>query len=481
MPTEQIIIDYKNKSGQIKCSDTLLKLIRNKFSVINPSYHGRKFEPRKFMITPSGAFQVGMWNDIHQYIISLSLAINLTITKEFQDQFQPKLDIQEISKIDGFNYYDYQEISLQEFIKNGRGISILATSAGKTLVLGGLCKSVLARYPFYKILIIVPNIGLLSQTYYSFLDEFDIDNIERWGDDNIPTWTKNIIIANSQILTSNIQETLKKVKNYNVVIVDEVHRIGEKKNQISKVIHNIDTPFKFGLTGTLPDNLLSAWNVIGKIGPVLYEKSSYELRQQGTITDVEVKVIKCIHSTQPPLPPPPIFPNTLAPSAYYEEEIKFIINHPKRNNLIKKICEQVDGNILVLVDRTIYGDNLLDTLKDSTKKCFFIRGKTETEDRDIIKALMETETNIVCVAMSSIFSTGVSIKNLHYALFAYIGKSNVKVIQSIGRTLRKHPTKDKAIIYDIADDLKYSEDHLDQRKRHYQKQIIDVKTKEIKL
>jgi superfamily II DNA or RNA helicase len=157
------------------------------------------------------------------------------------------------------------------------------------------------------------------------------------------------------------------------------------------------------------------------------------------------------------------------------------MNHPRRNKVIQRICELAVGNILVLVDRVQYGENLLALMQGGTKKVFFVQGSMDTDDRMVIKKIMEEENGIICIAMSTIFSTGVSINNLHSAIFAYIGKSNVKIIQSIGRTLRKHESKEKAVIYDIADNLKYSADHFKARATHYQNQKIDIRVQKIDL
>jgi superfamily II DNA or RNA helicase len=474
---EKIVIDYNKKSGIIKCSNNILTLVRMKFSIINPSYQARRFEPKKHVITPAGAFSIGLWDDINRFLLTLNVPLEITLTNEFKKHYKPVLNISEIEKIPNYDYYDYQEYSISQFLKNGRGITILSTGAGKTLVMGGLCKTLIKNDPNTRILIIVPNISLLNQTYNDFVYDYDIECVEKWGDGNIPTWTKNILIANTQILLSDIKFTLSKLQNINALIVDEVHTLGEKKNKINKIIHNINTDNKFGLTGTLPDNLLAAWNTIGRIGPILYEKNSYEIRQQGNISEVEIKIVLCIHSNKPSFP---INPND--PLAFYDEEYKFIIDCNKRNVLIKKLCEKNDENILIVVDKIKYGEKLFDIIsKCENKKVYFIQGSTDTDERDEVKKLMEKENNIVCIAMSKIFSTGISINNLHICMFAYIGKSNVKVIQTIGRSLRKHPTKDKAIIYDIADNLKYSKDHLKKRIKMYKDQKIDYVIKNITL
>jgi len=472
---EKIIVSFDKKSGYLKCSPNVFKLVREKFSVKNPSYQSRKFVPRLYAITPAGAFQVGLWNEIENYLRSLNLQLKIELTEEFKNQFKPKTGISQISKISNFDYYDYQEDSLKEFIDSGRGISLVATGGGKALIAGGLCKTFLDHYPHYKILIVVPNVSLLNQLYYSFLNEFGISCITRWGDNNLPDFSKNIIIANSQILTSDEKYTLSVVKDFNVLIVDEVHTINEKKNKISKIIHNINTPFRYGLTGTLPDSLLASWNVIGKIGPILYEKNSYELRKQQTITDVEVKVILCQHVRTP------VFQRGPNPTDKYNAEFDYIINYSPRNEVIKKIANKLTGNVLIVVDRLDYISELSKIFSGGEKKVFFITGDTPTDERTEIQNTMDRESGIICIAMSKCFSTGISIKNLHYAIFAYMGKGGVKTVQTIGRTVRKHESKSKAVIFDIADNLEYSLSHLRERIKIYKNQKIDYSISKLKI
>ena len=435
----------------------------------------RRVVPRLYTITPAGAFQIGLWSDVENYIRSLNLHLDIRYTSDFTTNFKPTLGITEISKIEGFTYYDYQEDTIKEFIKNGRGISLIATGGGKALAIAGLCKTLLDHTPNFKILIVVPNVALLTQLYNSFIYEFNVPSITKWGDSFVPDLTKNIVIANTQILISDIAKTLAVVENFDAVIVDEVHTINEKKNKISKIIHNIHTPIKFGLTGTLPDSLMAGWNVIGKIGPILYEKNSYELRKQQTTSEVEIRVVLCKHTIIPK------FPANVNPTDRYFAEMDYLINFDPRNQLIYNIVNTLVGNTLIVVDRLLYVDVLREVFKNSDKKILTITGDTPTNDRTVMQDLMEQESGIILIAMSKCFSVGVSVKNLHYAVFAYVGKSGVKTVQTIGRTVRKHASKDKAVIFDIADNLEYSSDHLRKRLLIYKDQKIDYTIKNIKL
>lgn len=475
MGKETVVVDFKNKGGLLKCSPKLLNLLRDKFSVVNPVYIRRRWEPRKYAITPSGAFQLGLWHEIKSLIDDLPTPVICTMTAEFKAQFSPKIPYDNIEDIPGFTYYDYQKEMIRQFLENGRGIGILGTSGGKTLICGGFCKTILAKNPNAKILIVVPNVGLLNQTYGDFINKFKIDNITTWGDGTLPDMSKNIVVANNAILLSDIKASVKRFEDFDIVIVDEVHTIGDRSNKINKVIHNIKTPNKFGVTGTLPDKMLAAWNIIGKIGPILIEETSYDIRQKGTATEVEVRVLLCKHGKIPHIIT--IDPNK--PTAYYDNESLYLYTHKGRNDLIMKVAEQLKGNVLIIVDKLVHGNELLKY--KTKKKLFFINGKMKVPERKAIQDRMETEDDIIAIAMAQIFSVGISVNNLPYVIFTAIGKSNIRVSQSIGRSMRKHARKKKSYIFDVADNSEYSLDHLKKRLKLYKDEKIVYTIKSIKL
>ena len=117
--------------------------------------------------------------------------------------------------------------------------------------------------------------------------------------------------------------------------------------------------------------------------------------------------------------------------------------------------------------------------KCKDKKVYFIRGEVAVEDREHVKTLMEKDKNIIVIAISKIFATGVNIKNLHYIIFAGGGKAKVRIIQAIGRGLRLHKDKLNLIIIDIADELMYAQRHGKKRIQLYKKEFIKYGTKEI--
>lgn len=257
----------------------------------------------------------------------------------------------------------------------------------------------------------------------------------------------------------------------NNILVSNCHRL-RKGNKVNDILKKIKTPYRFGFTGTMPEELLDQWNIIGKIGPVIYEKNSYDLRQDNYISNASIQIIKLIHKNDPP---------KLDSGNAYREELEYLSTSKFRNELIAKLAQGLKQNTLIMVDYIQHGELLFDIVKKMMpeKQVFFIRGEVEVEERDKVRQLMETNSDVVVVAISKIFSTGINIKNLHYIVFACGGKAKIKIVQSIGRGLRLHKDKTKLIIFDIADDLRYSAAHALKRQALYEKEHIPFAIKEI--
>ena len=104
--------------------------------------------------------------------------------------------------------------------------------------------------------------------------------------------------------------------------------------------------------------------------------------------------------------------------------------------------------------KTLY--ELINKFKDEDRKCFFVHGGVDTEDREEVRAITEKEDNAIIIASYGTFSTGINIRNLHNVIFASPSKSRIRNLQSIGRVLRKGDNKVKATLFDIADDITYN-------------------------
>jgi len=351
-----------------------------------------------------------------------------------------------------------------------------ATAGGKTLTSASLISKVYSLYmsPYnkqsFKCLFIVPDRGLASQTYHDFIDYGVPFSVSRWTGDDDLNLESNVIVSNLGILQSK-NSNLDWLKDVDLLIVDEVHKI-RKGNKVNDILKRIITPYRFGFTGTLPEENLDQWNIIGKIGPIIYEKNSFDLRQENYVSNASIQIIKLIHKNEHP---------RVEGGNAYREELEYLSTSKFRNNIIAKLAQGLKQNTLIMVDYIQHGETLFNIIKEMMpeKKCFFIRGEVEVEERDKVRQLMEINNDVVVVAISKIFSTGINIKNLHYIIFACGGKAKIKIVQSIGRGLRLHKDKTKLIIFDIADDLRYSAAHALKRQALYEKEHIPFAIKEI--
>jgi type I site-specific restriction endonuclease len=142
----------------------------------------------------------------------------------------------------------------------------------------------------------------------------------------------------------------------------------------------------------------------------------------------------------------------------------------------------LNKNSLIVFDRLDHGDHLYEYLTSELpdKQIFLIKGEVAQSERDKIIEIMEKNDNVICIAVSKIFSTGINIKNLHYIVFAQAGKAKVKTIQTIGRGVRMLLRKFEVVIFDIADNLHYGNKHLDKRRQVYDNEKMRHRTIEVK-
>ena len=483
-----IKFEYDSKKRLGIVSGDLFDEIREHFSVKNEAAHfmrrrGRFMPARTYAITPTGRFEPCLYDEIKKFITSCQYVGEIEFCKELFDQIVParhgwhqQLDFKNEIYPLKIPLRDYQEEIVKGCLFTGRGTIILATAGGKTLTSASLISKVYHLYmstynkQCFRCLFIVPDRGLASQTYQDFKDYKVPFSISKWtGDDDLDL-SSNVIISNLGILQSK-NSNLDWLENIDLLIVDEVHKI-RKGNKINDILKKIKTPYRFGFTGTMPEENLDQWNIIGKIGPLIYEKNSYDLRQENYVSNASIQVIKLIHKQH--------LSRTDGGNAY-REELEYLTTCKFRNELIAKLAKGINQNALIMVDYILHGELLFDIISKMMpeKQCFFIRGEVEVEERDRVRQIMEQSNNVVVVAISKIFSTGINIKNLPYIIFACGGKAKIKIVQSIGRGLRLHKDKTKLIIFDIADDLRYSAAHALKRQLLYEKEHIPFAIKEI--
>ena len=452
--------------------------IREYFSVKNENaffmkrFRGRGFiADRTYCITPTGLFEPGLFYEFLRYIKNVYPNVEVNVDDKIKDIVKPGIPNCVVYDNLELKLRDYQLDIITQAISFGRGIIKLGTGGGKTLTIASLLSSIfISRKSKLKCLLVVPDLTLVDQTYNDFLQYSVLFKATRWTGSIDPDLTSNVIIANMGVLQSRFDEN-EWIKDVDVLVVDECHKL-KKGNKICKIISAVKTVNKFGLTGTLPDTKVDEWNILGKLGSVFYEKNSYDLRVESYLTNAEIKILKInyINKVQH-------LPNTNK----FRNELDFIYSNKYRNDVIKAVSEKCASNVLILVNHIVHGEALYKhlTSEQPNRKVYFIRGEVEVEERARVIKEMEDNNNVVCIAISAIFSTGVNIRNLHMIIFASGGKSFIRTIQSIGRGLRLNPNKEKLIIIDLADNIKYSSAHAIRRQEIYTQEKIQYKIGEL--
>lgn len=471
-------IDSKGKKAVVTGDE--VDRLRERFSVENKAakftrFKGRWMPDRKYVITPTGKFDPGLYYEFRKYLKNTFDNIKIKKTEKFNKVLYPRLHNDMPIPALNLELRDYQRDIVNTCNRVGRGVVVLATAGGKTLTIASLIQSAFemcSNKSEFSCVMLVPDLGLVNQTYSDFKQYGVSFSYSKWTGSHELNLKTNVIICNMGILQSK-KTDLSFMKVIDMLIVDEVHKLrtGNKINNLFKIIQ---TNNRYGFTGTMPEELEDQWNIIGKIGPILYEKNSYQLREEKYIVKANVYILKIMYNKYKPVN---FDVGNFDPTARYRHELKMLQQSPCRNQIISKLCGNFTNNALLMVDYIEHGQLLYNTLKLhlKDKDVYFIRGEVEVSERDRIKQLMEGKSNIICIAISKIFSTGINIKNLHYIVFCSGGKAKVKIIQSIGRGLRHHETKKVLSIIDIADQLHYGKIHMQKRMKLYDKENFKYK------
>jgi superfamily II DNA or RNA helicase len=374
---------------------------------------------------------------------------NFDRTEEFgsditEDRFNSFVDA--IFPPDG-NIYPryYQQEAIYKVLTNKRGVLQLATSSGKSLIQYSIIRYLLAMNE--NILLVVPSISLVEQMFsdfesYGWTEAKEHCNLIYAGKSFDPN--KKVTISTWQSIYNKSPEFFKK---FTGLVIDEVHLAAGKS--ISTICSNCkNAAFRVGLTGTMPKDDASIATIVGYLGPVLYKLGAKELIDLGVISQIEIKNIiakypekMCIQRMD------------------YATEQKDIFEYANRTKkIMAKLVPIIRGqNTLLLVQRIEHLKEVRDHIVDNYQdfKVYTISGETKPEERERIRKIIDTEDNVILVATYQTLSTGVSIKKLHHIIFFASYKSEVKVLQSIGRGLRMHTSKDKMILWDVVDDMRY--------------------------
>ena len=348
---------------------------------------------------------------------------------------------------------DYQVEIVNNFLANPQSLQEVATGAGKTIMTAALSKSI--EY-YGRSIVIVPNKSLVTQTEADYINMgLDVgvyfgDRKEFGKQHTICTWQSlNNLLKNTK--SGDADVTIGDfIEDVVCLIVDEVHmaKADALKTLLTGAFSHI--PIRWGLTGTIPKAEFEKIALLVSLGPVISKLSASELQDKGVLAQCHVNIVQLKDKVE--------FSN-------YQSELKHLLENEKRLDKIAELIDKVkdSGNTLVLVDRVNAGRELIHRLPDAV----FISGETKLTERKEEYDEIKISANKIIVATYGVAAVGINIPRIFNLVLIEPGKSFVRVIQSIGRGIRKAEDKDHVEIWDITSDCKFAKRHLTQRKAYY--------------
>jgi superfamily II DNA or RNA helicase len=409
-----------------------------------------------------GSTYVNLLPEVIEWLTERNVHIDLVDER----QAQPTLDFTAITE-DTFSHMtwpeghdiagqpiklrDYQVEIVNNFLSNPQCLQEIATGAGKTLMTASLSYMV---EQYGRSIVIVPNKSLVTQTEADYIN-MGLDVGVYFGDrkewnkkHTICTWQSlNILMKNSKDSDITIEDFLDGVI---CIMVDEVHmaKADALKALLTGPMANI--PIRWGLTGTIPKEPFEFVALKVSLGDVISKLAASELQDKGVLAQCHVKILQTIE---------------YAEFTDYQKELKYLTTDQGRMDYIAKLTSEIinTGNTLILVDRIAAGKELAARIPNS----IFVSGDMKAiERKGHYDEISETMDRTI-IATYGVAAVGINIPRIFNLVLIEPGKSFVRVIQSIGRGIRKAKDKEHVQIWDVTGDCKFAKRHLTKRKQFY--------------
>jgi len=450
-----------------------------------PAYRRRIWDGKiRLFDSTRGELPAGLIHHLIKYIESRGYNYELVKTKygiPLEEQRpDPKEVVDFIKTLNlPFNPRDYQFIAIMEALHRTRGILLSPTGSGKSLIIYILLQYYLQVINDKKVLVIVPTTSLVEQMYSDFIqyggDKEDIHRIYSGKDKSFE----------ESICVSTWQSIYKMPKDwydqFGMVIGDECH--GFKSKSLMNIMNKAtEAKYRYGTTGTLDGTQTHELVLQGLFGKTFKVTTTKKLQDSGTLAELNINRLVLDYSADA---------RRECEAKNYQEEIEYIVTNEKRNRLIRNLSLDQKGNTLVLFNFVEkHGKPLFNMIQDKAeenRKVFFVSGNVATSDREAIRGIVEKQKNAIIVASLGTFSTGINIRNLHNIIFASPSKSQIRVLQSIGRGLRKSDNNVATTLYDVIDNISTDNKknfawlHGLERLRIYEKEKFKTKTYKVSL
>lgn len=495
----------------IDLSPSILMELRDHFSFFAPGYKFHKLYKQKrwdgkihLVNVNKPRLYIGLFPDLVEFCNERKYRIEFIENKfvSFDDVFgDSSLDEDDARILDSipkkYEPRDYQQDAIVSSIEKRRQIVLSSVGSGKSLIIYLLSFWFLRKHE-KKVLIVVPTTSLVSQMKSDFIEYSMNEKVfsplihEIYSGKEKHNISAPIIISTFQSIAGKMNPEW--FHDFGMVIVDECHRASAKS--FIDILEKCGNSFyRIGTTGTIPkqkDQKIAEMTMKGLIGPVKRFTTTKELQEKKQLAELEIDCVVLKHDPKNPISA--IAKNSgIDPSERYQKEIEYLCTNENRNRFIIECAMSNRVNTLVLFNLVEKHGKVLHEMARSLhpeRDVFFISGETDTDERETIRKYVEKKQNgCVIFASSSVFSTGINIKNLSCIIFAQSFKSQIRVIQSIGRGLRISDDGSKTLLIDIIDDLhprrkskkNYTYNHGIERLQYYTDEKWTFKIREMEL
>ena len=378
----------------------------------------------------------------------------------------------------------YQLEGLSHTLSKEKTLLLSPTASGKSLIIYLAIRYYLDVFDG-NVLLIVPTTSLVEQMYSDFGDYSRKDTWSHEENCHRIYSGREKIGVQQRIIISTWQSIYKLPANwfsgFGMVIGDEAHNF--KAKSLTSILEKCtEAKYRIGTTGTLDGTQTHQLVLEGLFGPVYKVTTTKELMDNDDLAQLNIDILILKYKEE--------YCKQIVKEKY-QQELDFIVRYEPRNNFISNLALDQKGNTLILfnyVDK--HGKplhSLLQTKMPDKRKLFYVSGETDVDTRESVREITEKEKDAIIVASIGTFSTGINIRNLHNIIFASPSKSQIRVLQSIGRGLRKSEDGTDTKIYDIADDLhwknqkNYTLQHAAERIKIYSKERFNYKMYDVNI
>jgi len=503
---------YSNDTGVLNKLNDYFAIFKNG-AQFSAKYKNKIWDGKiHFFNRQNNSLPIGLWNVLLNYCDNNDIAYKFDfdvekaftnkeiITKKKAEEFMKLLDSKQENP--NFKSHNFQIEGLYKGVNNKRGIIRVSMGGGKSYIQYATIRYLLSFADVKKVLLIVPNKGLVNQMYGD-MKSYKWQNI----DDNVDTLTserspkdrkrindnfdKKLLITTWQSITRKSKEWFEQ---FGAVLTDEAH--GNQASSLKNILCKCNCRYKLGYTGTLhdsSDDKLGLYTVFAYLGPVLVDVSAKDLEDMKLTSKLIINTLMIKYPEEI---------KKYGRGRDFPNEIDYIENIENRHLIVTNKIDELwstkkleKSNVLILVKHIKHLKETEKLLKEiyPDNKIVIIYGGINAVKRDEIRATAEVSSNLIIIATYATVSTGFNIKNIEIGFFLSSYKSKFKVLQAIGRGLRLiEGGNNEFYLYDIVDDFrkfnhktgKYSKPnhsykHFLQRTSHYKKEKYDWNIEEI--